>query len=162
MALVLRSTKGSPLLHSEVDGNWAHCSPTVGTTQENLDQKGTLAAPNTWTKANCGAYQALTSSSNSIAVDLSLSNNFNHTLTENTLLNEPTNIVAGQAGVIEFTQGSGSYTLGFNAFWKWVGGTCPEISTDEGDVSLMSYIVSSDASFATCVWLDPAQPCPGG
>ena len=154
MALTLRSTKGSPLLHSEVDGNWAHCSPTVGTTQENLDLKGTLAAPNTWTKANLGAYQALTSTGASIAIDLSLSNNFNHTLTEDTTLAAPTNAVAGQAGVIEFKQhASAPKTLAFNAFWKWSGGTDGQLTATNSAVDVMSYVVSSDATFATWVML---------
>ena len=37
MALTLRTTKGSPLTHAEVDANWQHCAPTSGTTQANLD-----------------------------------------------------------------------------------------------------------------------------
>lgn len=159
MALILRRIRGVPLTHDQVDGNWTHCSPTVGTTQENLDLKGFLAEPNTWTKANRGSYQELTSFGDSVDVDLSLSNNFFHELTEDTTLAAPTNVVAGQAGVIEFKQHySVPMTLGFNAFWRWVG-SCPTISTDFNSISLMSYIVSSDASFATCVWLDPAQSC---
>lgn len=114
---------------------------------------------NTWTKSQRGVYQALTSTSASVAIDLSLSNNFNHTLTEDTTLAAPTNAVAGQAGVIEFIQGSGPYTLGFDTFWLWAGGACPDISEDDGSVSVMSYVVASDASAAYCVWLDGFAPC---
>jgi len=59
MALTLRNTKGSPLTHSEVDANFQHCAPTSGTTQQNLDLKGSLDANNTWTKAQRGAYVEL-------------------------------------------------------------------------------------------------------
>lgn len=152
MTLITRSAKGSPLLHTEVDGNWTHCSPTSGTTQENLDLKGTLAAPNTWTKANRGAYQALTSSAASIAIDLSLSNNFSHTLTEDTTLAAPSNAVAGQGGIIQFTQHSSApKTLAFNAFWKWPAGTDGTLTATNSAVDVMSYVVSADATFATCV-----------
>jgi hypothetical protein len=101
----------------------------------------------------------LFSNSNSIAVDLEKSNNFSHALTEDTTLSAPTNVVAGQAGVIEFIQGSGPYTLGFDAFWLWADGACPEISEDDESVLVMSYVVASDASAAYCVGLGGFAPC---
>lgn len=120
-------------------------------------QLGSLSQ--SYNSAQAGSYATLLSASASIKINLAKGNNYKHTLTEDTTLAEPSNPLPGQAGVIEFTQGSGPYTLGFNLFWRWVGGTCPTISTGDGDISLMSYIVSSDASFATCVWLDDMQPC---
>jgi len=105
----------------------------------------------TWTKAQRGAYVALTSSGASIAVDLSLANNFNHTMTENTTLAAPTNAVAGQAGVIEITQhASAAKTLAYNAFWKWDSGTSVAISATVGSVNVLCYVVGSTGAFATC------------
>jgi hypothetical protein len=108
---------------------------------------------NTWDKAQSGSYEPLTSSSNIIAVDLSLSNNFNHTLTQNTTLAAPSNAIAGQAGIMEFKHGATPYLLSFNAFWKWSGGTVGVITNTINAVSVMSYVVSSDGTFATCVML---------
>ena len=97
-----------------------------------------------------GAPVALTSSGGALPVNLALANNFTHTLTENTTLGAPTNPVAGQSGVIVFTQhASSAKTLGFNSFWKFPGGTVPAASTALGAVDSFAYYVES-ASRATC------------
>ena len=108
----------------------------------------------TWDAPQRGAYVTQTSSSASIAIDLGKSNNFKHTLTEATTLAAPTNATAGQAGVIEFKQhASAPKTLAFNAFWKWPGGTDGVLTATNSAVDVMSYVVSADATFATCVML---------
>ena len=150
MSLTTRTAKGSPLTWAEVDANWAHCSPTAGTTQDNLDLKGNLGTPNTWTKANRGAFVTLTSTSNSVAIDLSLANNFAHELVENTTLAAPTNVVAGQVGVLEFEQdGTGGRTLGFNAFWVFQG--TPVLNTTAAAREVIRYVVNADGLSANCV-----------
>jgi hypothetical protein len=155
MALTLRNTKGSPLTHSETDANFLHCAPTSGTTQDNLDLKGSLDANNTWTKAQRGAYVALTSTAASIAVNLDLSNNFSHTLTENTTLAAPTNAVAGQSGVIHFTQhASAAKTLAFNAFWEFGTTDVHTMTTTTGGTAVMSYVVDPAGTSATCSWVN--------
>ncbi len=59
---------------------------------------------NTFTKAQSVTPVAVTSSSASIATDASLSNIFTHTMTENTTLANPTNLVAGTYYTWVFTQ----------------------------------------------------------
>ncbi len=109
-----------------------------------------LSQNNTYTKAQRGAFVALTSTAASIAVDLNLSNNFNHTLTENTTLAAPTNVVAGQSGVIHFTQhASAAKTLAFDAFW-YFGAATDTISTTLGAKCAMSYIIEPGATRALC------------
>ena len=109
-----------------------------------------LSVAQTFTAANRGAVTALTSTAASIAVDLGLTNNFSHTLTENTTLAAPTNAVAGQSGVIAFTQHASSpKTLAYNAFWKFAGGTIPTLTATNGATDVFTYYVNS-ASFATC------------
>lgn len=116
-----------------------------------------LAQNNTFTKAQRGAYVALTSASSSIAVNLSLANNFNHTLTENTTLAAPTNAVAGQSGVIHFTQhASAAKTLAFNAFWQFGVGTTNTMTTTTGGTAVISYIVDPGGMSATCSWVNKA------
>jgi len=116
------------------------------------DAVGVLTSQNnTFTKAQRFAYTSLTSSAGSIAVDLSLANNFNHTLTENTTLAAPSNVVAGQKGVIEFTQhASAAKTLAYNSFWKWAGAAPVSISATVGSKNVMAYVVDSSGTFATC------------
>jgi len=109
----------------------------------------------TWTKGQRGAYVALTSSAGIIAVNLALSNNFSHVLTENTTLAGPSNAVAGQSGVIHFTQGSSvAYTLAKNAFWQFGLGTSHAMSMNLSGVSVMTYVIDPSGLSATCSWVD--------
>ena len=120
-----------------------------------VDGKGELRESNEWHKSNAGAYKTLTSSSASIAINLADSNNFKHTLTEDTTLSAPSNPTAGQAGVIQFNQhASAPKTLAFNAFWKWPGGTDGTLTATNSAVDVMSYVVDSSEAFATCVMLN--------
>ena len=106
---------------------------------------------NTWLKSQRGTFVTLTSSSASIAVDLSLANNFKHTLTENTTLASPSNVVAGQSGLIEFTQHASSpKTLAFNSFWKFSGGTVATLTATNSALDLLSYTTNSSGTSATC------------
>lgn len=102
-----------------------------------------LAVVNTWSAAQIGAVASLTSASGSIAVNLSLKNNFSHTLTENTTLANPSNAVAGQSGCIAITQhASAAKTLAFGSNWIHSLGTSnPTMSTTVGAVNLLSYYV---------------------
>jgi hypothetical protein len=109
----------------------------------------------TFTAGQRGAYVALVNSSGSVAIDLDLSNNFNHTLTEDTTLAAPTNATAGQAGIIQFNQHADSpKTMAFNAFWKWPGGTDGTLTAANSAVDIMSYVVDSTGTFATCSMLN--------
>ena len=113
---------------------------------------GYLATNHTWTKAQRYSYTALTSSAASIAVNLALANNFSHTMTENTTLAAPSNVVAGQSGVIEVTQhAAAAKTLAYNAFWKWAGGAPGTISATLSSKNVIAYVVDSGAAFATCI-----------
>ncbi len=120
-----------------------------------VDGKGELRESNEWHKSNAGVYKTLASSSASIAINLADSNNFKHTLTEDTTLAAPSNPTAGQAGVIQFNQhASAPKTLAFNAFWKWPGGTDGTLTATNSAVDVMSYVVDSSEAFATCVMLN--------
>ena len=94
--------------------------------------------------AQRGTATSLTSTSASIAVNLALANNFTHTFTENTTLANPTNITAGQSGVIVFTQHASSpKTLAFGSYWKFPGGTAPTVTATNSAVDTMAYYVES-------------------
>ncbi len=102
---------------------------------------GTL---HTWTARQVGAVTALTSTSGSIAINLGVTNNYSHTMTEDTTLAAPTNAVAGTTGHIVFTQdATTARTLAFNAVWKPATGQNAVISTTLGSSNVMTYIVES-------------------
>ena len=110
---------------------------------------------NTYTKAQRGAYVDLTSAAASIAVDLESSNNFSHTMTEDTTLAAPTNAIAGQSGVIHFTQhASAAKTLAFNAFWQFGLADTHTLTTTAGGTAVMTYIVDPAGTSATCSWMN--------
>lgn len=97
-----------------------------------------------FTKAQRGTAVALTSSSASIATNASLANNFTHTFTENTTLANPTNLVAGQSGIIVFTQHASSpKTLAFGSYWKFSGGSAPSVTATNSAVDVLAYYVES-------------------
>jgi hypothetical protein len=97
-----------------------------------------------FTKAQSFTPVALTSATGSIATDLSLSNNFTHTLTENTTLANPTNLVAGQSGRIKFTNHASSpKTLAYGSYWKPVGGVVQALTASNSAVDLLVYEVDS-------------------
>jgi len=79
-----------------------------------------------------------------VAVDLSLSNNYSLTLGGSRTLGAPTNQTAGQSGVIVITQdGTGSRTLAYNTVWKFPGGTAPTLTTTASAVDVIAFYVES-------------------
>lgn len=102
-----------------------------------------LASTETFTKAQRGAVSALTSAS-TITPNFANSNNFSLTLATNATLANPSNLTAGQSGVITITQDStGSRTLAYGSYWKFVGGTAPTLSTAASAVDELVYYVDS-------------------
>lgn len=90
----------------------------------------------------CGI-TSVTSASNHIAIDLSLNNCFSHTLTEDTTLDNPTNITAGQSGAIYFTQHASSpKTLAFGTYWYFIGGD-PSLTASNNAMDTLYYSVRS-------------------
>ena len=102
-----------------------------------------LAVAQSFTKAQRGTVVSLTDAA-TIAVDLSLGNNFSVTLAGNRTLGAPTNTTAGQSGVIVVTQDStGSRTLAYNSIYKFAGGTAPTLTTTASAVDVLAYYVES-------------------
>jgi hypothetical protein len=101
-----------------------------------------LAVAQTFTKAQSGAPEALTDGT--VAVDLSLANNFTLTLAENSELSAPTNATVGQSGVIVVTQdATGNHTLAYDTVYKFAGGNIPTVTATANAVSLLAYYVES-------------------
>jgi hypothetical protein len=103
-----------------------------------------LAVAQSFTKAQSGTPVALTDGA-TIAVDLSLGNNFSVTLAGNRTLGDPSNVTAGQSGVIVVTQdGTGSRTLAYaGTKYKFAGGTAPTLTTTAAAVDVLAYYCES-------------------
>jgi len=116
----------------------------VGTDVQAHDaETAKLNVAQAWSKAQRGTSIALADAAN-IALDLSLGNNFSVTLAGNRTLDNPTNTVAGQSGVIVVTQdATGGRTLAYGTNYKFAGGTAPTLSTAAGAIDTLFYYVKS-------------------
>jgi hypothetical protein len=97
----------------------------------------------TFTAAQRGTVSALTDGS-SITPDFAAANNFSLTIGGNRTLANPTNLTAGQSGIIVITQdGTGSRTLAYGSYWKFSNGTAPTLTTTASAVDVLAYYVES-------------------
>ena len=96
-----------------------------------------------FTAAQRGSVSALTDGA-TITPDFAVANNFSVTLGGNRTLANPSNLTAGQSGIIVITQdGTGSRTLAYGSYWKFAGGTAPTLTTTAAAVDVLAYYVES-------------------
>jgi hypothetical protein len=96
-----------------------------------------------FTAAQRGTISALTDGA-TITPDFALANNFSVTLGGNRTLANPTNLTAGQHGVIVITQdGTGSRTLAYGSNFKFPAGAAPTLTTTANAVDVLAYYVES-------------------
>lgn len=114
------------------DGATAGGFPLAGTNYTNV-----------FTKGQAGSIVTLTDGA-TITPNFSQGNNFKVTLAGNRTLANPTNIVAGQSGVIAVSQdATGSRTLAFGTYWKFKGGTAPTLTTTANATDVIAYYCAS-------------------
>ncbi len=110
----------------------------------------------TFTAAQRGTITTLTDGA-TITPDFAASNNFTLTLagTGRTLAN-PTNITAGQSGVIAINQdATGSSTITtYGSYFKFAGGTAPTLSTGANDLDILSYYCVSSTVIVASLGAD--------
>jgi hypothetical protein len=129
---------------------------TVGASTPSTGAFTTLSASGTSTfsgavSATANAYMAIDAltDASTIAVDMSVGNNFSVTLGGNRTLGNPTNLTAGQSGVIFITQdGTGSRTLAYSSYWDFPAATAPTLTTTANAVDVIVYTVRSSTSIA--------------
>lgn len=99
----------------------------------------------TFSVAQRGSVSALTDGA-TITPNFALANNFSVTLGGNRTLANPTNLTAGQHGVIVITQdGTGSRTLAYGSNWKFPAGAAPTLTTTANAVDVLAYYVESSS-----------------
>lgn len=142
---------GTTTLATSLTGILKGTSGVVSVATAGTDYAG-ISNVQTFTAGQRGGVSALTSAS-TITPNLATANNFSLTLDTNATLANPTNIVAGQSGVILITQDStGSRTLAYGTYWKFAGGTAPTLTTTASAVdALVYYVNSSTAITATLI-----------
>lgn len=96
-----------------------------------------------FTAAQRGTVSALTDGA-TITPNFAVANNFSVTLGGSRTLANPTNLTAGQHGVIVITQdGTGGRTLAFGSYWKFPAGSAPTLTTTANAVDVLAYYVES-------------------
>ncbi len=103
------------------------------------------SSPNTFTATQSITPVNLLSVGNLVAVDGALSNIFLLTLTENTALVNPSNLVAGTFYSIVVTQGASAYTIAYDTDYLFAGGSVPTISTGAGDVDVLTFLYDGNS-----------------
>ena len=110
----------------------------------------------TFTAAQRGSVTTLTDGA-TITPDFAASNNFTLTLagTGRTLAN-PTNVTAGQSGVIAINQdGTGSRTItSYGSYFKFAKGTAPDLSSGANDLDILSYYCVSSTVIVAALGAD--------
>ena len=82
-----------------------------------------------------------------ITPDFSVANNFSVTLGGNRTLANPTNITAGQSGVIFVTQdGTGSRTLAYGTYWDFPNQSAPSLTTTANAVDVLVWTARTTTS----------------
>ena len=111
-------------------------------------------AVQTFTAAQRGAITALTDGA-TITPDFATGNNYSVTLAGNRTFANPTNLTAGQSGVIIVSQdGTGSRTLAFGNYWKFAGGAAPTLTTTASAVDVIAFFVDSSTRISAQVLLN--------
>lgn len=100
------------------------------------------------TKGTIGEVSAVSYAS-TITLDFRTANNFSMTLTGNVTLANPSNISAGQSGVLFITQDStGGRTAAFGSYWDFSDGTAPTLSTGADAVDMIAWIARSSTKIS--------------
>lgn len=113
-----------------------------------------LAVAQSFTAAQRGTVSALTDGA-TITPDFAVANNFSVTLGGNRTLANPSNLTAGQSGVIVITQdGTGSRTLAYGSYFKFPQGTAPTLTTTAAAVDVLCYYVESSTRITARLMAD--------
>lgn len=123
-------------------------------TGSDVTSLGEVANTDTIDGGVAGTITALTDGA-TVTPDFDLSNNFSLTLGGNRTLANPSNLTAGQSGVIVITQdGTGSRTLAYGSYFKFPQGTAPTLTTTAAAVDVLCYYVESSTRITARLMAD--------
>ncbi len=114
---------------------------------------------NAWSKAQRATPVTVAISTSTFTPNFAAANNFGITLVHASCpctLANPTNIVAGQAGLIIVTQSATGSDLisSYGSAWKFAGGTAPTLSTTANAVDALSFYAIDATHIAVTATLD--------
>lgn len=98
---------------------------------------------NIWTSGGHASEKALPATTGTVTLDLAAGINFGGTLTGNITLGNPSNMSAGQSGVIRIVNDATPRTIAYGSYWKAPGGAMPALTAVAGAVDVFGYYVES-------------------
>ena len=126
--------------------NVAHETSTLNTLV--FDNGGGSGNGRVTTKGTIGEITAISYAS-TITLDFRTGNNFSTTLTGACLFANPSNISAGQSGVLIITQdGTGGRLGTFGTYWDFSDGTAPTLSTGANAVDVIAWFARSSTKIS--------------
>jgi hypothetical protein len=136
---------GTTTLATALTGLLKGTSGVVSVATAGTDYAG-ISTAQSFTAGQRGSVSALTDGA-TITPNFNTANNFSLTIGGNRTLANPTNLTAGQSGVIVITQdATGGRTLAFGSYWDFSGGTAPTLTTAASAVDVLVYYVNSTTS----------------
>ena len=121
--------------------NVAHETSTLNTLV--FDNGGGSGNGRVTTKGTIGEVITVSYAS-TITLDFRTANNFTVTLTGNTTFANPSNLAAGQSGILFVLQdGTGGRTAAFGSYWDFSDGTAPTLSTGVNAVDMIAWVARS-------------------
>ena len=136
---------GTTTLATALTGVLKGTSGVVSVATAGTDYAG-ISTAQSFTAGQRGSVSALTDGA-TITPNFNTANNFSLTIGGARTLANPTNITAGQSGVIVITQdATGGRTLAFGSYWDFSGGTAPTLTTAASAVDVLVYYVNSTTS----------------
>lgn len=136
---------GTTTLATALTGILKGTSGVVSVATAGTDYAG-ISTAQSFTAGQRGSVSALTDGA-TITPNFNTANNFSLTIGGNRTLANPTNLTAGQSGVILITQdGTGGRTLAYGSYWKFTGATAPTLTTTANAVDALVYYVNSTTS----------------
>ena len=121
--------------------NVAHETSTLNTLV--FDNGGGSGNGRLTTKGTIGEIITVSYAS-TITLDFRTGNNFTTTLTGNTTFANPSNLAAGQSGIVFVIQdGTGGRTAAFGSYWDFSDGTAPTLSTGVNAVDMIAWVARS-------------------
>jgi hypothetical protein len=136
---------GTTTLATALTGILKGTSGVVSVATAGTDYAG-ISTAQSFTAGQRGAVSALTDGA-TITPNFNTANNFSLTIGGNRTLANPTNLTAGQSGVILITQdGTGGRTLAYGSYWKFTDATAPTLTTTASAVDALVYYVNSTTS----------------
>ncbi len=121
--------------------NVSHETSTLNTLV--FDNGGGSGNGRVTTKGTIGEVTTVSYAS-TITLDFRTANNFTVTLTGNTTFANPSNLAAGQSGILFVLQdGTGGRTAAFGSYWDFSDGTAPTLSTGVNAVDMIAWVARS-------------------